>query len=96
MIETLDRVLERAVAQPIQLPEAAERLEALLADPGGLDDRHRADLVQAYGRLASDDQGAEILARALADPAAAVRLAALAALDRRGATPAGAPRSTPS
>ncbi|MBW1687876.1 MAG: cyclic nucleotide-binding domain-containing protein, partial [Deltaproteobacteria bacterium] len=91
VIATLDRVLERAVTQPLHLPEAAERLEALLADPGGLDDRHRADLVQAYGRLASDDQGVEALARALADPAAAVRLAALAALDRRGATPAGAP-----
>jgi hypothetical protein len=88
-VAALDRLLERAVTEPIQSPRAARLLEALLAEPGRLVDRDRADLVQAYGRLLAPGEGGEVIQRALADPSPAVRLAALAALDRRGARPAG-------
>jgi hypothetical protein len=89
IVAALDRLLERAVTEPIQSPRAARLLEGLLAEPGRLADRDRADLVQAYGRLLSPREGGELIERALADPSPAVRLAALAALDRRGVRPEG-------
>lgn len=91
IVAALDRLLEHAVTEPIQSPRAAHQLESLLADPGRLSDRDRADLVQAYGRLLGPDEGREVIERALGDASPAVRLAALAALDRRGARPEHAP-----
>jgi hypothetical protein len=87
LIGALDRLLERAVDRPLRNPDAAGHLEALLAEPERLTDRDRADVVQAYGRLVRGDAASELLERELEDPSAAVRLAARAALARRGAGP---------
>ena len=59
----------QANAGSVRNAEAARYLEALLVEPGRLSARDRADLVQAYGRLTSDDQGLPLLEQALADPA---------------------------
>jgi ATP/ADP translocase len=91
LVAALDRLLESTLERPLRSPEAARRLEALLASAEGLSERDRADLVQAYGRLLQPEEGLAQLERALADPAPAVRLAAHAALARRGAAPAGLP-----
>jgi hypothetical protein len=91
VVEALDRLLEDAVANPLESPEAARQLEALLAAPGDLADRARADLVQAYGRLLGGREAVPVLERALEDPSRAVRLAALAALVRRGVQPPDQP-----
>jgi hypothetical protein len=91
IIAALDRVLETAVTHPVRSAESARQLEALLAEPERLGDRDRADLVQAYGRLMAGPEATERLERALDDSSPAVRLAALAALHRRGASPPDAP-----
>jgi hypothetical protein len=92
LIAALDRVLERAVIADLDSSAAAEQLAAMLGGGVELSDRDRSDVVQAYGRVTrraalrgSDDDS--VLARALEDPSAAVRLAAAAALYRRGAWP---------
>lgn len=89
LVAALDRVLEASAPSGVASAEGAAALEALLAAPAGLSDRDRADLVQAYGRLASGAQAAERLGRAQGDSAPAVRLAATAALWRAGRAPAG-------
>ncbi len=91
IVSALDRRLEEAVTNPLDLPQAAARLEGLLASPGNLTDPERADLVQAYARLRSGEKAIPTLQRALEDPARAVRLVALAALSLRDAVPEGAP-----
>ena len=63
---------------------AAAHLEALVDDRNALSDRDHADVVQAYGRLTANSASTEpvalaggpVLARALGDESAAVRLAA--------------------
>jgi len=86
LVEALDRMLERSVPEAMLDAGVAEDVEALLSDPGTLEDAARADLVQALGRLG--DQGGELrdalLVPALEDRTPAVRLAALAALHARG------------
>jgi AAA family ATP:ADP antiporter len=85
LVKALDRMLERGVPDTVVDAGAARDVEALLSDPGTLDDAARADLVQAYARLS--ERGGElqdVLVRALEDRASAVRLAALAALYGRG------------
>lgn len=92
LVAALDRLLEAGVTRPLQRSAAARDVEALLGEEASPDPRDRADLVQAFGRLAGGADGqAEraVLERALADPSPAVRLAARAALDRRGALAAG-------
>ncbi len=89
LIAALDRVLEASAPEELRSPGAARALEALLAEPGELPDRERADLIQAYARLAPRARVEAALTAALADASPAVRLAALAALDRRGAAPPG-------
>jgi CRP-like cAMP-binding protein len=84
LVAALDRVLEASATEPIASPEAARALEGLLEAPGALGARERADLVQAYGRLAGHVRDAASLVRALGDPSPAVRLAALAATARGG------------
>jgi hypothetical protein len=96
LIAALDRVLERAVIADLDSRSAAAQLAAILDDGIELSDRDRSDVVQAYGRVTqsaatSETGGDRILARALGDHAAAVRLAAAAALHRRGAAPQGVP-----
>ena len=90
LVESLDRLLEAAVADPVTSRQAAGDLAGLLGQPdkvGGLD---RANVVQAFGRLTADDPLPEdraLLEQAAAEPAEAVRLAAATALHRRAGDP---------
>jgi len=89
LVAALDRVLERSVASEHRNADAAQHLAALLDDSSALSERDRADVVQAYGRVtagATRESETRVLARALRDPSPAVRLAAGAALYRRGAS----------
>jgi hypothetical protein len=89
LIEALDRLLEAPDARPARATEAAEALAKLLEAGAALSVRERADVVQAWGRLAPEEafDASDVLERALRDPAAAVRLAALSALHQRGRAP---------
>ena len=93
LVAALDRLLERSVSHPFDNDSVSDSLEALLAQSGALDDRDRADIVQAFGRLVHGEKEgpSRVLVQALEDVSPAVRLAALAALVRRGGAPAGAP-----
>lgn len=82
-VAALDRLLEKAVTEPLESAGAARHLERLLLE-AELADRDRADLVQAYGRLLPGPAAVPMLERALEEDAPAVRLAARAALARRG------------
>lgn len=84
IVAGLDRLLEDTVVNPPASGDAVRGIEAVLADPDGLAESERADLVQALGRLGSGDEGMSTLRNALADPLPAVRLAARAAWARRG------------
>jgi hypothetical protein len=90
LVESLDRLLEQAVADPVGGHAAAQDLAALLAQPGRLAGLDRANVVQAFGRLAGAGEGLDAIAlleREAADPSPAVHLAAKAALARRGGEP---------
>jgi hypothetical protein len=95
LVESLDRLLEEAVADPVGSHAAAQDLAALLAQPERLAGLERANVVQAFGRLAGaggdglDPLG--LLGREAADPHPAVRLAAEVALARRAGSDEGAP-----
>ncbi len=96
LIAALDRVLERAVIADLDSRSAAARLAEILDEGIELSDCDRSDVVQAYGRVTQGtttrgNGGDRILARSLGDRSAAVRLAAAAALHRRGAAPQGVP-----
>jgi hypothetical protein len=96
LISALDRVLEEEVISILDNSPAAEQLAAMLDGGVELSDRDRSDVVQAYGRmtLGAKARGGDldrVLVRALGDSAAAVRLAAAAALHRRGTPPQGIP-----
>jgi len=88
LVAGLDRVLEAAVEDPVTHRRAAEDLAALLLGPGGLPEpADRANAVQAFGRLTVRDPRDEdglLLEGFAEDPAPGVRLAARAALARRG------------
>jgi hypothetical protein len=87
IVAALDRLLEGSVGEALRTGDAVPRLEAVLADAEGMEERERADLVQAVGRLGTGEEGLASLQRALEDPLPAVRLAAHAALARRGQPP---------
>jgi len=87
VIAALDGILEHAVSEPFESPQAAQRIEGLLRDRGDLADADRADLVQAYGRLLGGEKAIPLLERVRTDGSAAVQLAAHAALARRGVEP---------
>jgi len=96
LIAALDRVLERAVIADLDSHSAAAQLAEILDEGIELSDCDRSDVVQAYGRVTQGmatrgNGGDRILARSLGDRSAAVRLAAAAALHRRGAAPQGVP-----
>jgi hypothetical protein len=94
LIAALDRLLEQNVSTPLVCEPAARAVETLLSAPERLAEQDRADLVQAYGRLGGVDtskDGPEVLARAMADSSAAVRLAATVALHRLGVPSSLAP-----
>ena len=84
LIDALNRVLERSVTEVVSSPQASEDLENLLVESVALSDRDRAAVVRAYGQLTPGDEAVSVLEYALADGSTAVRLAAAAALDRRG------------
>jgi hypothetical protein len=84
LIGALGRVLQRTVTEPVSSRQASEDIEKLFVESIGLNDRDRADVVQAYGQLTPGDEAIPVLELVLADRSAAVRLAAAAALDRRG------------
>jgi ATP/ADP translocase len=87
LVETLHRVLDRDGDASVAA-EAAHYLEPLLADPTLATASERANLVEAYARLAPDvsagSHAAAVLAQLLNDPDEAVRLAAMARLHRGG------------
>jgi hypothetical protein len=89
LLETLDGLLKDGMEDPTTHPEAARNIQALLAEPGELDQRERAVLIRTFGRLAGrlrpGSPGAKLLERCVHDPAPAVRLAALASLHHTGA-----------
>jgi ATP/ADP translocase len=86
LVESLDRLLERAIADPVANHTAAQDLAALLAQPGRTSGLDRANVVQAFGRLGAGGGGTyrALLEREQVDPHPAVRLAATAALARQG------------
>jgi hypothetical protein len=84
LIDALNRVLERTVTELVSSPQASDNLENLLVESVTLSDRDRAGVVQAYGQLTPGEEAVSVLEYALADASTAVRLAAAAALDRRG------------
>jgi len=84
LIDALNRVLERTVTELVSSRQASEDLESMLVESAALSDRGRADVVHAYGQLTPGDEAVPVLEYALADASTAVRLAAAAALDRRG------------
>jgi len=80
LLRALERVLDRTVTEPVRDARAAREIEAMLEEAPDLPDLDRSRLVQAYGRLVPDGDGAALLQRAQEDAAPAVRLAAAAAL----------------
>lgn len=91
LVAALDQLLERSAADPVRNPGAARHLETLLQDPRAFDEGDEADLVQAYGRLDPGEEAVPLLQRVYTEGRPAARLAALAALDARGAAPEEAP-----
>lgn len=86
IVAALDRCLERSTSEPFAAPEVALRLaEVLRAGALGLAPSERADIVRAYARLTPGAPALALLDLASDDPSAAVRLAALAAIEQRRA-----------
>jgi CRP-like cAMP-binding protein len=92
LIESLQITLEPSPPGTIHDPRASAAIARVLAKPETLTAEERADLVQIYARLAATHPvGASdaVLDAALGDSEAAVRLAAIAELSRRGFPPPG-------
>ncbi len=84
LVGALDRVLEARAPELLRSAEAAGSIARALRAPEGIPERDRADLLQAYGRLDACSPEDPLLRAALGDSSPAVRLAALAALERAG------------
>jgi hypothetical protein len=97
LVDALHRLVEPLPAGSLRSGRATAALARVLREPGHLAAEERADLLQTYARLtgASAAEGSEatgsieVLQRALGDREAAVRLAAIAELHRRGRPPPG-------
>jgi CRP-like cAMP-binding protein len=93
LIASLQRVLERSPPGEVRDDRSSDAVARLLEERDALSPDERADLVQIYARLtggAPAVQGSEqVLDTALGDPEPAVRLAAIAELQRRGMEPPG-------
>jgi AAA family ATP:ADP antiporter len=97
LVDALHRLVELLPQGTTLAGDAAATLAHVLVDPGRLAGEERADLLQTYARLtAGETQDGEagktslsLLQRALGDREAAVRLAAIAELHRRGRPPPG-------
>jgi len=79
LLTALEDALDRTVTTPFRDARAAADVQAALGG-SGLSALDRARLVQCYGRLAPEGDGAPLLARAAEDPAPEVRLATAASL----------------
>jgi hypothetical protein len=92
LIESLQIVLEASPPGTIRDARASTAIARVLENPEALAPEERADLIQIYARLAGAyPEGATdaVLDAALGDPEAAVRLAAISELSRRGSPPPG-------
>ena len=97
LVDALHRMVETTHAGALRSGRAPDALAEVLSDPGKLAAEERADLLQTYARLTGGEATAgsarteslRVLQRALGDREAAVRLAAIAELHRRGAPPPG-------
>ena len=93
LIESLQIALESSPpGTSSTIARASAAIARVLANPEALTPEERADLVQIYARLAvthPERATDAVLDAALGDPEAAVRLAAIAELSRRGSPPPG-------
>ena len=92
LIESLQIALESTPPGEFHDARASAAIARVLANPEALAPEERADLVQIYARLAvthPEHATDPVLDAALGDPEAAVRLAAIAELSRRGSPPPG-------
>lgn len=97
LVDALHRTVEAREPGALRNAASSEALARVLGQPGALGAEERADLLQVYARLTGGDGAPEaearasrgILRRALGDREAAVRLAAIAELQRRGEPPPG-------
>lgn len=100
IVAALQRVVEPcepgALGRAGRGPRAVAAIEGLLASPAPLAPETRADLLRIYARLTGgrdgrdDERSLDVLRDGLGDREAAVRLAAMAELHRRGLPPPGA------
>ena len=96
LVDGLDRLAEPLAQESIRSPEAVQALaETLRASPAPPSEEH-ATLLRTYARLTHSatefaDSSLALLQRELGSPDAPVRLAAIAELCRRGASPPGLP-----
>ncbi len=99
LVDALHRLVEPLPPGSLRAPRAAAVLARALSDQSQLLPEERADLLQVYARLSGGEGAAgelvsesnRQLERALGDREAAVRLAAIAELHRRGRPPPGVP-----
>jgi hypothetical protein len=99
LVESLHRLVEPMPPDSARNEEAAQSLARLLRARPPLPTGERADLARIYARLTASGETSEtsaresheILERILGDREAAVRLAAIAELHRRGTPPPGLP-----
>lgn len=92
LIEALRIALEASPPGAIRDARACAAIARVLEQPAALAPEERADLVQIYARLAPAHPAGvvdAVLDAALGDPEAAVRLASIAELSRRGVPPPG-------
>jgi hypothetical protein len=97
LVDALHRLVEPLPPGSLRSGAAIAALGRTLSEPAELPAEERADLIQVYARLTGGTGASErdartsteLLRRALGDPEAAVRLAAIAELQRRGKPPPG-------
>jgi len=99
LVDALHRLVEPLAPGSLRAPRAAAVLARALSGQSQFLPEERADLLQVYARLTGGegaegelrDESSRLLERALGDREAAVRLAAIAELHRRGRPPPGVP-----
>jgi AAA family ATP:ADP antiporter len=95
LVDALHGLVEPLPAGSVRGGRAPAILAGLLGEPARLAPEERADLLQTYARLVAGAEGDAadaslgVLRRALGDREAAVRLVAVAELQRRGCPPPG-------
>jgi AAA family ATP:ADP antiporter len=95
LVDALHRVVEPLAPGSVHGGRAPALLERLLSEPARLAPEERADLIQTHAWLSAGarrdaaEAGLGVLRRALGDREPAVRLVAVAELQRRGCPPPG-------